>query len=199
MKWAEFDADGFPRGFYADDIHGPLMLPVFGPEPEPGADGTVSPAPVIGEKRNPAIPAGVVEITEAQWLDCVGAPGRRRWNGRGIEGVEPQAAKPVAPDHPSLSDWRVGLTLWRRPDGTLRIDELTAKVTALVENRHPLGRIARERLEYANHVERVQLLQLAEALGFTEAEIEESLWRAERVRLGDLSGTWPLPADGDKA
>lgn len=104
------------------------------------------------------------------------------------------AAPPTAPDNPTLSDWRCGLALWKRPDGTLRLDEVTAKVADLVASGHPLGRIARERLEYANNVTRAQLVQLAGLFGFSSAEIEQSLWRAERVRQGDLSGIWPLPA-----
>ena len=115
------------------------------------------------------------------------------WIGLGNTPTVPPAQVPVAPDGPTLSDWRVGLTLWTRADGAHRIDEVTAKVAALVEKGDALGRIARERLEYANRVERVQLVQLADSLGFSKAEIEESLWRAERVRLGDLSGVWPLP------
>lgn len=104
-----------------------------------------------------------------------------------------------APDNPTLSDWRCALTLWKRPDGKVRIDEVSAKVADLVASGHPLGRIARERLEYANNVTRAQLVQLAPLFGFTAAEIEESLWRAERVRQGDLSGIWPLSADRENA
>lgn len=108
---------------------------------------------------------------------------------------DPRFAQPAPvpepiPDGPTLSDWRVGLTLWGR------IDDVTAKVAALVASSNPatviLGKIARERLEYANNVFRAQLLLLKDAVGFTAADVDESLWRAQRVTLGDLSGTWPL-------
>ncbi|GEP11825.1 hypothetical protein [Methylobacterium gnaphalii] len=103
----------------------------------------------------------------------------------------------VAPDNPTLSDWRVGLTLWKRPDGTPRIDEVTGKVNALIAAPDAtgavLGKVAKERLEFANNVLRAQLLALAGAFGFTPDDVEESLWRADRVRQGDLSGVWPLP------
>lgn len=121
-------------------------------------------------------------------LDALVAAALKRLDGNG------EAPVVSAPDNSTLSDWRCGLALWKRPDGTLRLDEVTAKVAELVASGHPLGRIARERLEYANNVTRAQLGQLAGLFGFTAAEIEESLWRAERVRQGDLSGTWPLPA-----
>ncbi|MCE4223387.1 hypothetical protein HCU64_06455 [Methylobacterium sp. C25] len=99
-------------------------------------------------------------------------------------------AQPV-PDNPTLSDWRVGLTLWGR------IDDVTAKVNALVASSVPaqamLGKVAKERLEYANNVLCAQLLQLKDAFGFTAADVDESLWRAAQVAKGDLSGQWPLP------
>lgn len=128
--------------------------------------------------------------------DIAPLPGLLVWEALQRAGIEPAPAlaPSEAPDAPSLSDWRCGLTLWRRPDGTPRIDEVAAKVAELIASGHPLGRIARERLEYANNVTRAQLGQLAGLFGFTETEIEHSLWRAERVRLGDLSGEWPLPA-----
>lgn len=103
-----------------------------------------------------------------------------------------EAPEAPAPDSPTLSDWRVGLALWKGASGAARLDEVTAKVAALEKAGNPMGRIARERLEYANHVLRAQLVQLKGVFGFTEAEVEESLGRAERVRQGDLSGTWPL-------
>ena len=103
----------------------------------------------------------------------------------------PALPQPTAvPDGPTLSDWRVGLTLWNR------IDDVTARVAALVGANDPAkalaGKIARERLEYANFVWRKDLMSLKDVVGFTEADVDESLWRAHQVALGDLSGTWPL-------
>lgn len=94
----------------------------------------------------------------------------------------------LPPDGPTLSDWRVGLLLWGRRD------ELLGKVEAEKAKGTPIGAIADERVNYANNVLRAQLLQLQAVFGFTEAEIDESLWRADRVAKGDLSGIWPLPA-----
>jgi hypothetical protein len=102
------------------------------------------------------------------------------------------AAASTPPDNPTLGDWRVALTLWGR------IDDVTGKVSALVSSDKPdqqkLGKIASERLNYSNNVLRAQLLQLKDAFGFSAAEIDESLYRARQVSLGDLSGMWPLPA-----
>ena len=95
------------------------------------------------------------------------------------------------PDGPTLSDWRVAVDLWGR------LDDVTARVAALVASSDSaqvrLGKIARQRLEFANNVYRDQLLALKDAAGFTAADIDESLWRAARIALGDLSGVWPLP------
>lgn len=96
------------------------------------------------------------------------------------------------PDNPTLGDWRVGLALWRR------LEDVTSRVDALLKSDKPtevvLGTIASERLNYSNNVLRAQLMQLKDVFGFTADEVDESLWRAERVRLGDLSGVWPLTA-----
>lgn len=108
----------------------------------------------------------------------------------------PAAAEP---DGPTLSDWRVALTLWGR------IDAVAAAVGALVAASDPakamVGKIAKERLEYANNVFRAQLLApvdatgtpLCSVFGFTAADVDESMWRAQQVSKGDLSGVWPLP------
>ncbi len=105
------------------------------------------------------------------------------------------AASPVPsgpPDNPTLGDWRVALTLWGR------MDDVTSRVAALVASTDPakqiLGKIASERLNYSNNVLRAQLLQLKDAFGFTAADVDESLYRAHQVSIGDLSGVWPLPA-----
>ena len=114
-----------------------------------------------------------------------------------VDGADPRVpvvvVPPVSvPDSPTLSDWRVALTLWGR------MDDVTAKAAALVTSSDPAtamtGKIVTERLEYANNVLRSQLLALKDALGFTAADVDESLWRAHQVSLGDLSGKWPLAA-----
>lgn len=110
-------------------------------------------------------------------------------------GVVPQPFEPpdqVVPDQPTLADWRVGLLLWQR------LDEVGARVAGLIASTQPaeriLGAIAHQQLEYSNNVSRARLTQIRAAFGFSEAEVDESLWRADRVARGDLSGVWPLPA-----
>ena len=165
--------DGTP--FTAGDVQYPgnwLALANVDDVAAIGARPIVEPGPV---------PAG--QVTTGSTLTDDGTTVRRMWT------LEAAPAAPV-PDGPTLSDWRVGLTLWGR------IDDVTAKVAALVSASDPatvmLGKIARERLEYANNVFRAQLLQLKDVVGFTAADVDESLWRAHQVTLGDLSGTWPL-------
>lgn len=104
------------------------------------------------------------------------------------------AADPNAiPDGPTLGDWRVALTLWPMADGTGdRLADVLARVATLKAAGHPLAKIAAERVEYSNNVFRAELVALQALFGFTAAEVDESLWRAHRVSLGDLSGTWPL-------
>lgn len=77
MIYATFDADGLPTGFYSEDVHGPLKLPVYG---EPGEDGV---APVVGERDNPAcaIPRTAIQISKAHWQEFIGHQGGRRWDG----------------------------------------------------------------------------------------------------------------------
>jgi hypothetical protein len=67
-KLALFDGNGLPTGFYSVEIHGPMNI-----------DGV----------RNPAIPSGVVEITDEQWAEFNRFAGRRRWNGRDVEVYTP--------------------------------------------------------------------------------------------------------------
>lgn len=105
-----------------------------------------------------------------------------------IEAHNPNAELP--PDNPTLGDWRVGLTLWGR------LDDITERVNTMVASTAPAtavkGKVAKERLEYSNNVVRAELMQLKDAFGFTAEEVDESLWRADRVRQGDLSGIWPI-------
>lgn len=104
---------------------------------------------------------------------------------------DPTRVPVTAVDNPTLGDWRVGLTLWGR------MDDVTSRVNALVAStdaaQRTLGKVAYERLNYSNNVLRAQLLQLKDAFGFSAADVDESLYRARQVSLGDLSGVWPLP------
>lgn len=101
-------------------------------------------------------------------------------------------APAVVPDGPTLGDWRVGLLLWTTPTGNRR-DELDAKVSDLAAIGNVMAEIAKERSQFSNNVFRAQLMVLKDAIGFTEADVDESLYRAHQVSLGDLSGVWPLP------
>ena len=93
---------------------------------------------------------------------------------------------PEVPDGPTLGDWRVALHLWGRlPDVLSRIEDLIA-------TGDPMGGVVKERVEYSNHVFRAELLLLKDAMGFTEADVDESLYRANQVSLGDLSGVWAV-------
>jgi len=97
------------------------------------------------------------------------------------------AARNPIPDNPTLGDWRVALVLWGR------LADVLGRIKTLVDAGNPLGVVAQERVEYSNNVLLAQLLQLKDVFGFTEADVIESLWRADRVSKGDLSGVWPLP------
>ena len=111
--------------------------------------------------------------------------------------VEVFALRPLpdpnaAPDGPTLGDWRVGLLLWKTPTGNRR-DELDQKVADLAATGDVMAEIAKERSQFSNNVFRAQLMVLKDAIGFTEADVDESLYRAHQVSLGDISGSWPLP------
>lgn len=97
-----------------------------------------------------------------------------------------EAALNPIPDNPTLGDWRVAMVLWNR------LDEIVSKIKDLVESGNPMGRVVQERVEYSNNVLRSELMTLRGALGFSAEDVDESLWRADRVRQGDLSGVWPL-------
>lgn len=126
----------------------------------------------------------------------------------------PQPPTPVPPDCKSLPFWRFGLQRWFRTDPTTkaqisRFVDADAAIKALETAINPdgspnlmaqvQGQFAREQFEYANTVERGQLLQLAPAFGFTPVDCDESLWRANQIALGDLTGTWPLTSSAGGA
>lgn len=108
--------------------------------------------------------------------------------------VEPA---PTPPDCGSLAHWRTGLKIWLR-NGVRRYDDVDNAIRALETapetGSQRAGLLAREQFEYANSVTRVELLRIAPLFGFSPPDVDQSLWRADRVSQGDLSGVWPLPA-----
>ncbi|MGQ8632102.1 hypothetical protein ACUTJJ_11565, partial [Agrobacterium sp. DKPNP3] len=69
MIFAIFNEQGFPMGFYSDEVHG----------------------------EN--IPEGAVEISESEWHDLLDNPGLRKWLDGEIVTVEPSAAPPTIADY----------------------------------------------------------------------------------------------------
>lgn len=76
--FALFDDQGLPRGFYREDIQGPLMSPVYGDPDETGV------RPIVDTVRNTRIPEGVIEITEEQWREFLNNQGHRKWTGTDV-------------------------------------------------------------------------------------------------------------------
>lgn len=64
MKHAIFDENGFPQGFYSEDIHGDN------------------------------IPPEAIEITDEQWEEFLGHQGRRKWDGSKVIEYTPPAPTP---------------------------------------------------------------------------------------------------------
>ncbi|MEG9528246.1 MAG: hypothetical protein MIL41_21170 [Hyphomicrobiales bacterium] len=139
-----------------------------------------------------AIPSGAFPVSDADWQTYLADQAGHRFVDGALVVYTPPAPAPAAPDNPTLGDWRVGLVLWGR------MDDVTSRVNALVASSDPaqqrVGKVAYERLNYSNNVLRAQLLQLKDAFGFSAADVDESLYRAHQVSLGDLSGVWPLSA-----
>lgn len=99
----------------------------------------------------------------ADWLDDGGV-------------IAPYVAPPAAvPDGPTLSDWRVALIQMGR------FVEVKTAIEAARDSGSAEGLIAWERFEYANHVYRAELLRLAPVMGFTEADIDQSLTVAAQI------------------
>jgi len=92
-KFAVFDADGSPLGFYAEDIHGSRRRPVYGPTPRRTRRNSNPVPPVIGDEANPdcTIPADAVEISDEDWQGLLSNPGRRWRDGRVVD-VEPPSS-----------------------------------------------------------------------------------------------------------
>lgn len=106
------------------------------------------------------IPEG--KITTESTLENDNGTIRRRWT---LE----DAPSPPPPQQVTLSDWRVALIQLGR------FDDVMAAVVAARDSGTPEGKVAWERFEYANHVYRSQLLQMAPAFGFSEADVDQSL------------------------
>lgn len=85
-KYATFDQDGFPTGFYSPDIHGARTVPVYSQDAE-----TLSQGEVIGSRPNPdcQIPFDAVEITTEQWLELLQNPSRRKWQSGDVVAFQP--------------------------------------------------------------------------------------------------------------
>lgn len=112
------------------------------------------------------IPDGKV-VTGSALVDASGSP-RRQW-------VLEDAPPPRIPDGPTLSDWRVALIqMGRFSDVEAAI--ITARDSGSVE-----GAVAWQRFEYANNVYRAEMLRLAPVMGFSEADIDQSLTVAAQV------------------
>lgn len=120
MIYATFNDNGFPSGFYTDDVHGGRMRAVYG---EPAVlygdrpilgveeDGVTpvlgdpeiigyGPRPVIGEEPNPdcTIPADATAITAEQRGEFMSHPSARRWDGSAVVPYEPPARPASAAD-----------------------------------------------------------------------------------------------------
>lgn len=89
-RYAKFGPDGNVLGFYAEDVHGARMRPVYLPD-----------EPVhIGDEPNPdcKIPADAVAISDDQWIELVSYQGLRRWDGSAVVVYTPPAPAATTDD-----------------------------------------------------------------------------------------------------
>lgn len=142
---------------------------------------------VIGYSQSNVAQQNLLEVSPDVFFEAVAKLGRCKFVDGFLSDFTPPPLPISVPDNPTLSDWRVGLLLWGRRD------ELLGKVEAERAKGTVIGKIADERVNYANNVLRSQLVQLKGVFDFSELEIDESLWRAAQVAKGDMSGVWPLP------
>ncbi len=63
-RYALFDSDGFPQGFYSSDIHGN------------------------------GIPKNAIKITDAQWIEFIDNAGLRKWDGLKVDEYVPPVPEP---------------------------------------------------------------------------------------------------------
>ncbi|WP_235889927.1 hypothetical protein [Brucella haematophila] len=114
MIFAVLDDNNVPKGFYRDDVHGSRNRPIYGNTPEPTSDDPYPVAPVIGEETNPdcRIPVEAIEITEAQWRECLENSGRRQFikNDDG----EYQLVEHTPPEPEPDATVLPAVTLWER-------------------------------------------------------------------------------------
>lgn len=89
-KYAVFNDEGFPAGFYDEDIHG---------------------CREIDSESNPncIIPANATKITDEQWQDFLLNGGRRKWQHGGVVPFEPPVPEPVIPDRVTRRQFRLQL------------------------------------------------------------------------------------------
>jgi hypothetical protein len=109
--FATIDENGFPTGFYSEDVHGLRKLPIFGPKPDVTEEETNPVAPVVGEKDNPdcQIPVWAIEITNEQYTDLVTNQPFRKWDGSKV--VE---HTPPTPEPEPIVTILPAITLWER-------------------------------------------------------------------------------------
>lgn len=88
--FAVFDDDGFPQGFYPEDVFGPLEI-----------DG----------ERNPSLPPAVVEISEGHWIELVTNQGARRFVEGDVVVYDPTTS-------PTITDYEIAIQ--NLVDGTAR-------------------------------------------------------------------------------
>lgn len=113
---AKFNDVGLLLGMYPDDVW-PLTVadeskPIVEPRPLPGwvppADDPDAEAPVIEvvvgfeTMPSPALPEGLIEITEEQYQDLLGHPGQRKWQDGAVVTFVPSPVPPSIPA--SISD-----------------------------------------------------------------------------------------------
>lgn len=104
-KFASFNEDGTPRAFYAEDVHGHRLLPVYSETVEP-TEEEPDPAPpsVTGHIPNPntSIPLDAVEITDEQWMEFISNQGLRRWEDGEVVAFEPPTPELTEDDYRRL-------------------------------------------------------------------------------------------------
>ena len=89
-KFAVFTEDGFPAGFYGEDVHGPREI-----------DGGPNPKCLI--------PADAIEITDQQWQAFIDNSGHRKWQDGHVVVYNPPAPEPVIPDRVTRRQFRLQL------------------------------------------------------------------------------------------
>ncbi|EIM25762.1 hypothetical protein [Microvirga lotononidis] len=79
MKYAVFDAEGFPAAFYAPEIN--------------GSD----------------IPDAAIQITDEQWLEFISNGGFRRWENGGVVPYSPPTPEPPFPSVVTAAQAKIAL------------------------------------------------------------------------------------------